>query len=445
MQEISKADAVAQNRLELLGPLLAPGLDRAKFCVLKRQLAENSGLCERTIQRYLNEYRENGFSGLKTKKRGRVRGQTIPDKVLTEAILLRREVPSRSVAQIITILENEGLAPAGSIKRSTLQDYFQAKGFSMRQMRLYESVSGQATRRFQRHRRNDLWQSDIKYGSYLPIGKNGKNQQCYLVTFLDDATRYVIHSEFYSTLDQGIVEDAFRSAILKWGTPTAVYFDNGKQYRNAWMKECCQRLGIRLLFAKPYAAASKGKVEKFNRFVDNFLAEERINKPETLSKLNEMFADWLSEFYQHKPHSALEDSLSPHIAYQRDTTALRFVSPDKLNEAFLHHVQRKVDKSGCISLEGKKYDAGWQALGKKVTVTYDPKDKSEIRITLNKVTWGAKELKIGERCGPRLKASDDIAPVQAKESRLLKAAAKKRKDRIEARKQAISFSAMKEI
>jgi hypothetical protein len=150
MQDTNKAGAVAQRRFEMLAPLLDPCLDRGGFRALKQRLTEDSGLSERTIRRYLNEYQKNGLDGLKTKSRGRREGETVPENVLAEAILLRREVPSRSVAQIIGILEDEGLTPPGVLKRSTLQDYFQTKGYSSRQMRLYESVSGQATRRFQR-------------------------------------------------------------------------------------------------------------------------------------------------------------------------------------------------------------------------------------------------------------------------------------------------------
>lgn len=59
-------------------------------------------------------------------------------------------------------------------------------------------------------------------GPYLPIGKDGKKKQVYLVTFVDDATRFILHGQFYPTLDQVIVEDAFRQAILKYGIPEKV-------------------------------------------------------------------------------------------------------------------------------------------------------------------------------------------------------------------------------
>lgn len=62
---------------------------------------------------------------------------TIPSEVLEQAILLRREVPTRSVHQIIQILEWEGVVIPGTVTRSTLQEKLAEKGYSSRQMRLY--------------------------------------------------------------------------------------------------------------------------------------------------------------------------------------------------------------------------------------------------------------------------------------------------------------------
>jgi putative transposase len=47
----------------------------------------------------------------------------------------------------------------------------------------------------------------------LPIGSNGTKKQVYLVVFIDDATRFVLHGAFYPTLDSRIVEDGFRQAV----------------------------------------------------------------------------------------------------------------------------------------------------------------------------------------------------------------------------------------
>ena len=258
MRNHKKSEELAVQRFQLISPLLAEGLDAGKVKELKDQIAKANGLSERTIRRYLAQFREDGFGGLKPQGRKVPRkSEAIPSQILEQAILLRKEVPSRSVAQIIQILEWEGLAEPGQIKRSTLQEKLTEKGYSTRHMRLY-SQSGVAARRFQKKHRNQLWQSDIKYGPYLPIGPNGINKQVYLVAFIDDATRLVVHAAFYPTLDSRIIEDAFRQAIQKYGVPEGVYFDNGKQYRTKWMSRTCSKIGTRLTYTRPYSAESKG-------------------------------------------------------------------------------------------------------------------------------------------------------------------------------------------
>jgi transposase InsO family protein len=263
MKDQWKAEEVAEQRVQLISPLLVENLDAAQARQIKNRICEQTGISERTLRRYLGQYRSEGFGGLKPKDKSQHRmDDPIPSNILEQAILLRRQVPRRSIAQIIQILEWEGLTEPGQIKRSTLQEKLSARGYSTRHMRMY-AETGVAARRFQKRHRNQLWTSDIKYGPYLPIGKDGAKKQVYLVCFMDDATRAILHGSFYPTLDQMIVEDCFRQAVQKFGAPTAAFFDNGKQYRTKWMSRACSKMGIRLLFARPYAPESKGYVKTF--------------------------------------------------------------------------------------------------------------------------------------------------------------------------------------
>jgi len=439
MKDQKKAEEIAAERVQLLSPLLAEGLDLAKKQEIKAHLCETHGISERTLRRYLEKYRQSGFVGLKPKGRGRTPTEAIASELLEQAILLRREVPSRSVAQIIQILEWEGKAQCGEIKRSTLQEQLASRGYSTRQMRIYAD-SGVATRRFQRRHRLQLVQSDIKYGPYLPIGPNGSMKQVYLVCFIDDATRSVLHAAFYPTLDKSIVEDCFRTTIQKSGLPDSVFFDNGKQYRTKWMIRTCSKLGIRLLFARPYSPESKGKIEKFNQLVDNFLKEVALEKPKTLDRLNELFQVWLSECYQNKPHLALNNNMSPEMAYRSDKKPLRFAEQDVLANAFLHSEPRKVDKSGVIHFMGTLYEVGLQFIGCTVDVIYDPSNISDLTIEYEgHAPWKVHELVIGEHVGKRPSMPKHLQPQTADSSRLLGAAEQKNRQRREIQTPALSF------
>lgn len=443
MLDREKTEQLAANRLQWIAPLLATGLDPAQAQQLKGALCAQTGLSERTIRRYLAAYRRDGFEGLKPRRRGhRSPNGAIPSELLEQAIVLRREVPTRSIAQIIRILEWEGRALPGQVKRSTLQDQLAARGYSRRQMRLY-TQSGVAARRFQRRHRNALWQSDIKFGPYLPIGPHGAKRQVYLVVFLDDATRFVMQGAFYPSLDQTIVEQSFRHAIQQYGVPEAVYFDNGSQYRTHQMHRICGKLGIRLVFTKPYAPESKGKVEKYNQFVDTFLAEIAVAKPDTLARLNALFQVWLTECYQTRIHTGLEPARSPEEAYRSDPQPLRWMDPDVLTSAFWHAETRKVDKAGCISFQGRKYEVGLAWIGRNVEIVYDPADPTILTCEMPGVpAWTARPLIIGERAGHRPPLPETLQPVPTDHSRLLAAAEARHHDRVARQAPAVSYRAV---
>ena len=290
MKGREKAEAIATERMPRIAPLLGDHVDAALARELKATLSAQSGLSERTIRRYVARYQADGFRGLlptSHQAKEPSSGAIAPD-ILDQAIQLRREAPHRSVRQIIQVLEWEGWVAPGQLKRSTLQDQLTAHGYSARQMRLY-SQAGVAARRFQRRHRNDLWQGDLKYGPRLPIGPDHQPQQIYLSAIIDDATRYVVHAAWYPTQDSVIVEDSLRTAMRRYGIPARLYFDNGKAYKSHQIARMGAKLGIRIVYTKPYAPESKGKIERFNRVVDSFLEEVRLDKPATLDQFNETF------------------------------------------------------------------------------------------------------------------------------------------------------------
>nr|WP_246240958.1 hypothetical protein [Anaerocolumna sedimenticola] len=105
-----------------------------------------------------------------------------------------------------------------------------------------------------------------------------------------------------------------------------------------------------------------------------------------------------------------------------------------------------MDKSGCISFLGQKYEVelGLSMIHKEVEVVYDAADISKVTIECNGMpSCTAVPLKIGSHSGERPKLPEYRNAVPVKESRLLKAAAQKNKERQMIRKTAISFTGMK--
>ena len=125
----------ALRRFQLISPLLQADLDDAKRIQLRKKIAEENHISVRSLYRYEKAFSERQFTGLKPADR-----EKLPENfefLLEQAIQLRKEVPERSVAQIIYILETEGLAAPGALKRSTLERHIYKAGYGQKQMQMY--------------------------------------------------------------------------------------------------------------------------------------------------------------------------------------------------------------------------------------------------------------------------------------------------------------------
>ena len=254
-------DETALIRFKMIAPLCDETIDHAKRIQLRKEIAAANDMSYKTIKRYDDAFRSLGFEGLKPKDRVARESCQLPEnygELVQEAIQLRREVPSRSVEKIITILELEKKAAPGLLKRSTLQHHLYEAGFGSTHLKVYKEAQESSSRRFCKPHRMMLIQGDIKYGPKLPIGKNGALVQTYLSSAIDDHSRMVLSSRFYDNQEELIVEETFRDVILKYGTFDACYFDRGSQYIARQLKLSLARLSIRVRHAPVKSGKSKG-------------------------------------------------------------------------------------------------------------------------------------------------------------------------------------------
>jgi putative transposase len=374
-EELDQGREEGLRRYRIIVPLLEEGLAECEKRQIRRLVCNQEGISERTLRRYIAAFKRDGFEALLPRER-KDKGscKTISPAALKLATQLRQELPDRSAERIQQLLASEGFPVA----RSTLERHLRHQGMSGREIKAAQKTV--ASRRFNRIGRNTLWQADLKYGPYLPDSNHlGRKMRTYLVAIIDDATRLVVHGEFYDQQRLPVLEDTFRKAIIKCGLPDNLYVDNGKIFISQWLRLACAKLHIRHLNTRAYSPEAKGKIERWNRTVDEFIQEALLEKPQNLEQLNGLFRAWLSEGYNHREHSALAGK-SPAQAFAQDTRSLRFPSPEALREAFLWEKSPKVDKSGCISLNSVCYEVGVEYIRKQVLVRYDPLDLSVIEI-----------------------------------------------------------------
>jgi putative transposase len=423
-QKLDQGREAGLRRYRIIVPLLDESLAECEKRQIRRLICTQEGISARTLRRYVANYKQQGFDGLMLRERkDKGSSRSIPEQALKLAAQLRQEVPERSSERIQKLLASEGYRVA----RSTLERHLRQQGLSGRQIKIeHKQVT---SRRFNRVGRNTLWQADLKYGPYLPDPKQkGHKIKTYLIAIIDDATRLVVHAEFYDNQKLPVLEDTFRKAIIKCGTPNNLYVDNGKIFVSHWLQLACAKLSIRHLNTRAYSPESKGKIERWNRTADEFIREAYLEKPESLEQLNSLFRAWLAEGYNHKVHSALSGQ-SPAQAFTQDSKALRFCSPETLRDAFLWEKTPQVDKTGCISLAGLCYEVGIEYLRKNILVRYDPFDLSQIE-----VWYGGQKKKvvspanIGEYNHNVKKPNGELA--KASQSKLLRLFAEESKKRL---------------
>lgn len=448
-------DDQALKRLEMISPLLDPDLDEAKRCQMREMIAEKNGITTRSLYRYEKYYREDSFEGLRPKNREMRRSAKLPenyDEIVAQAIQLKREVPRRSVRQIIKILEIEGWAPPGTIKASTLQRYLYKAELGKKQMRKYAEARETSSRRFCRPHRMELLQADIKYGPKIR-DKDGKLIKTYLSSLIDDHSRYILQSEFYDNQRAEIVEDTFHKAILKHGGFDCGYLDNGGQYITDELQKSCGKLGIRLLHARPRNCEAKGKIEKFHQVVDGFKAEIEKHHVHSVAELNEKWKYYLDQEYQKESHDGIREyyesmdvpvpskGITPEQEWNRDTRKLTFIDVGVIAEAFMRHESRQIDKVGCFSFDGKMYEASTALAGAEVEIVYDPLHTEELEVRYQGITpIKAKRVRIGAFADKKPPVPVGMTDQLPETSRLLDALEKKYKEDHQLFADAISFA-----
>lgn len=331
-----------------------------------------------TIRVWVRRYRKRGLAGLADKARPRRGVRVLTPAVIELACQLKRDVPARSLDRLLQILEGPGNVEAGLVTRSTLHRVLQRADLSARLARVPDSED---LDRFEAAAANDLWQSDMLVGPWLPDPeKPGSMRRAYLYAFLDDHSRLVLHGRWSFKGDLPALELVFRRALQKYGVPTRVYYDNGATYRSNHMRHIVAEIGIHgIVFTRTYRPMGHGKIEALNRLIRSaFIAEVAASNIQTLDALNEAFVAWMDLEYSRQVHS--ETAEAPTDRWRAGIANVRYADEEKIRLAFLWKETRKADKAGVFSLFGCEYQVGATLARKAVEIRYDPEQLEEIEV-----------------------------------------------------------------
>ncbi|MCL6589775.1 MAG: DDE-type integrase/transposase/recombinase [Firmicutes bacterium] len=382
MDEIRREE-IANQRFTLIAPIVKLSRESMgfgeRYAILRKIAAgkypglelPKGGVGLRTLERYLEHYERGGIEALKPKLRHR--STLIPKEYLDEACRLKRENLSRSIAMIITMLEQSGRVPNGLLKPSTVYDYFTKQ-------KLTRPQTGFKTGYYTRYGasyRGEILQGDSHHTLKLPDpSHSGQQRQVFLFAWIDDYSR-LAYGRFYWKERLPALEDSLMKWVILYGCPESVYCDNGAVYSSHHLQNICATLGIQLHHSKPYRPQGRGKIEKFFQLVESSFKSEvelliKQEKLLTLTDLNNLFAIWLDRFYNRKIHSATKQT--PLSRWEAHEHPLKKLPLETIYEAFLWKEERNVSKTGIISVESNEYEVEPFLCGKTVVVRYDPYD-----------------------------------------------------------------------
>jgi putative transposase len=207
----------------------------------------------------------------------------------------------------------------------------------------------------------------------------GKALVSHLCVIVDDHSRLIPFAAYYARADTASFLHTLQQAVLRRGLPHKLYTDQGGPFINDHVKIVCANLGIRLLHAKPYAAWSKGKVERLIRTIqDDFEASLRLPDPDggkrhvhSLAELNVALSRWIAELYQLRVHGSTGQS--PHERFTCGAHPARTVAePERIETLFYTRLERVVRKDGTVTLAKKILEVDLALRGLKVELRFDP-------------------------------------------------------------------------
>lgn len=343
-----------------------------------------------TLRSWIRRYRRKGLAGLANKPRPQRGSEVLSPEQIDMVCALKKEVPERSLDRIIRIAEDMSLIQPGVLRRSTLHRVLQRAGLSGRPRSASERKD---LDRFEALAPNDLWQSDMRTGPWLPDPERpGKARRTKLFSYLDDHSRKLLHGRFSFSEGQPELELVLRRCLQKYGKPKRLYYDNGKVYRAGHMRHITATLGIHaIVHTQVYRPEGHGKIEAFNRLAKSaFVAEVKASKIRTLDELNEAFVAWMDLEYNRRVHS--ETGQTPDERFRAGHDRVEYLDERTLRLAFRWCEQRTPDKTGLFSLFGVRYQVGPELARRRIEVHFDPEDLSSVEVHQGGV--------FVERCAP---------------------------------------------
>jgi len=368
------------------------------------QIAKESGISLRTVQRWHAAYRRDGLAGLapvEPVKRGR---RTHPDlQLFIEGLALSK--PQRSIAAIARKAQKKAAQQGWpTVSYTTVRSIILALDPGMVMLAHKGPVAYRDTYelvwRHRAERANATWQADHTQLDIVILDANHQPVRPWLTVILDDYSRavcgYMVFVGAPSALNTAL---ALRQGIWpkrhpNWpmcGIPDVLYVDHGPDFTSNHLAQTARDLHFEIIYSTVARPQGRGKVERiFGTINTELLAElpgyltDGQRQPDpvlTLAELDAAIGGFIAENYHQRNHPELGGT--PHQVWLGDGWLPRLPeSIDELNLLLLSVAKHRIVRRDGVHFQGLRYVSPLLAAYVKepVVIRYDPRDISEIRV-----------------------------------------------------------------
>ena len=407
---------VNQAKAGELSPYLAERLERAND-----RKASGRNLSERTLKRWLADYKQHGEAGLAPARRKA--DVNVPEWAADFLRCYQRPTkPSVEASYAEFAGKHSGERP--SIHQ--VRRFLNKLSVDARMFGRCSHQAGKAHKTFNRRNTLNMRPGEVytadghTFDAEVLNPRTGKPYRPEITTVIDVATRRALGFSVGEAESHIVVLDALRDAVQRGGMFVMFYVDNGPGYKNHTVREVVERLGGSMIHALPYNSQARGLIERAHQTIwvnaakkiPSYLGADMDrhagNKVHKITRqqlrdagrtsLMPTFAEFLAgaeaelEAYNHRPHRGLPKIRDPQTYQRRHITPQEAwdaaiakgwqpltAPPEVVNDLFRPQIVRKTMR-GEIAWAGERYalDALADLHGKQVRVAYDVRDASRV-------------------------------------------------------------------
>lgn len=209
-------------------------------------VAELKKVSKQRLYDWIKDYYKLGESALENKKSG-AEHLKINDN-FEKLILNEWKNRKRSAHKLWIDMKMKGY----NVSERQIQKIYKKHGFVMNRRKRPSQIKFV---KYEWPKPNMLWHTDWTICPFTGA---------YLIAFIDDYSRFIVHAEYFSNSSTENTLIAFALAIKKYGKPAAVLTDNGVQFHiHGEFEEFCKKSEIHHILGRVHHPQTNGKIERW--------------------------------------------------------------------------------------------------------------------------------------------------------------------------------------